>query len=137
MEKRPDNRTPLRHCENCKVGFHTCFKYKGSIGGVEILLAILCYKKFTKYFCTCTHLGSVKSTQYIKSRATINLTLVLFFYKTHFWNHALKTRFLFSRNVFFYKTHLTCSVSNFQRMSSNSKFSSLDLNGQCELFWSI
>ena len=33
--------------------------------------------------------------------------------------------------------YLTCSVSNFQRMSSNSKFGSLVLNGQCELFRSI
>ena len=29
---------------------------------------------------------------------------------------------------------LTCSVSNFQRMSSNSKFGLLVLNGQYELF---
>ena len=32
-------------------------------------------------------------------------SMVLFIYKTHFWNHALKTRFLFSRSVFFYKPH--------------------------------
>ena len=30
---------------------------------------------------------------------------VIFIYKTHFWNHALKTRFLFSKSVFFYKPH--------------------------------
>ena len=32
---------------------------------------------------------------------------------------------------------LTCSVFNFQRRSSNSKFGSLVFYGQCELFWSI
>ena len=30
---------------------------------------------------------------------------VPFIYKTHFWKHALKTRFLFSRSMFFYKPH--------------------------------
>ena len=32
---------------------------------------------------------------------------------------------------------LTCSVSNFQRKSSNSKFGSFVFYGQCKLFWSV
>ena len=32
---------------------------------------------------------------------TATLAKVLFIYKTHFWNHALKTRFLFSKKRVF------------------------------------
>ena len=51
--------------------------------------------------------------EYEVIRDHIGLNKVLFIYKTHFWNHALKTRFLFSKkHVFLQTTLLETTLEN-------------------------
>ena len=91
-------------------------------------IAITFYIGFLRQYINCTycmHLNYVIKLTKVKDFTILYIGLKYFENSNHLLSSDVKL------------LHLTSSVSNFQRKSSNTKFSSLVLNGQCELVWSI